>query len=215
MIRIEESDWISLLFAKVTAHSDVVRDPSQPISSLTKEQLNKIRNTQANAGEIVRILGHYQDFSLIMKYDGTLGWMHKSWIEHDPTLSDFVRPIGGTKTPLEFLEEFSGVPYLWGGLSKAGIDCSGLTQLYYLSVHNKVIPKNSRDQRKLAPERPFAQVENHDLVFGIGRRGGSHHVALYLNGDIWHAYRDEGVVCHSPKRFCELFRVDAVNRILG
>lgn len=214
MIKIEKSDWIPNLFAQVKVLGDVLTEPNEDLPNLSREQLKKIRNTQASPGEVVRVLGHYQQFSLIAKIDGTKGWMLKSWIHENPSIFDFVRPVGGTKTPTEFLCEFKGVPYLWGGLSRSGIDCSGLTQLYFLEVHDKIIPRNSREQRKHAQERSFGSVKNHDLVYAVKRVGGSHHVGLFLNGKIWHAYSDEGVVCHSTERFSQLFRVEGINTLL-
>lgn len=214
MIKIDKSDWIPSLYANVAILGDVLTEPNEQLPNLSKEQLNKIRNTQAHAGDVVRVLGHHQQFSLVMKIDGAKGWMHKSWIRENLSLSDFVRPSGGMKSSTEFLSEFTGVPYLWGGLSKSGIDCSGLAQLYFLEVHDKIIPRNSREQRKFASERPFEDVRDNDLVYGVGKVGGSHHVGIYLDGHIWHAYSDEGVVRHSTERFLNLFNIEAVNTLL-
>src|SRR5262249_38255803 len=78
MIRIEKSQWIPQLLAHVNALSDVLTEPAEALFSLSKEQLNRIRNTQANAGDVVRVLGHYEDFSLVMKNR----WVHRldAWI---------------------------------------------------------------------------------------------------------------------------------------
>jgi cell wall-associated NlpC family hydrolase len=214
MIRIDKADWIPKLFAQVKVLGDVLIEPNENLAQLSREQLNKIRNTQALPGETVRVLGHYQQFSLVSKIDDAKGWMLNDWLQEDPALSEFLRPIGGVKTSGEFLNEFDGVPYLWGGLSRLGIDCSGLTQLYFLEVHDKIIPRNSKDQRKHAPERLFETVKDNDLIYGSGRIGGSHHVGIYLGGKIWHAYSDEGVICHSPERFSQLFEIEAVNTLL-
>ena len=46
-----------------------------------------------------------------------------------------------------FIEKFMHVPYLWGGRSAMGIDCSGLTQLFY-SFMNIAIPRDSSAQAK-------------------------------------------------------------------
>jgi hypothetical protein len=212
MIRIEKSQWIPQLFAHVNALSDVLTEPAEALFSLSKEQLNRIRNTQTNAGDVVRVLGHYDNFSLVMKIDGSIGWMHRSWIKEDPSITGFIRPFFESMEPLEFLQGFEGVPYLWGGLSKHGIDCSGLTQLYFLNVFDRIIPRNSREQRKFRPEKAFSDVRDHDLVYAVGK---SHHVGLFLSGNIWHAYSLEGVVCHSYERFCQLgFRIESVNSIL-
>jgi NlpC/P60 family len=214
MIRIEKSNWIPQLFARVSALSDVLTEPAEALFSLSKEQRNRIRNTQAHVGDVVRVLGHHHNFSLVMKIDGSNGWMHRSWIKEDPSITGFIRPSSESMDPLEFLKGFEGVPYLWGGLSKHGIDCSGLTQLYFLNVFDKIIPRNSREQRKFSPERPFTDVRDHDLVYGLGRVGQSHHVGLFLHGNIWHAYSEEGVACHNSERFSELFRIESVNSIL-
>jgi hypothetical protein len=214
MTRIERSDWIPQLFARVNALSDVLTEPAEELFSFSKQQLNRIRNTQAHAGDVVRVLGHHENFSLVMKIDGSIGWMHKSWIQEDPSITGFIRPAPESMEPLQFLRGFEGVPYLWGGLSQHGIDCSGLTQLYFLNVFDKIIPRNSREQRKFSPEKPLADVRDHDLVYGVGRIGGSHHVGLFLHGNIWHAYSEEGVACHTFERFCQLFQIESVNSIL-
>ena len=85
MTRIERSNWIPQLFAHVSALSDVLTEPAEALFSLPKERLNRIRNTQAHAGDVVRVLGHPDDFSLVMKIDRSIGWMHKSWIKEDPS----------------------------------------------------------------------------------------------------------------------------------
>jgi hypothetical protein len=212
--RIEKSHWIPQLFAHVHALSDVLTEPAEALFTLSKEQRDRIRNTQANTGDVVRVLGHHDNFSLIMKIDRSMGWMHKSWIEEDPSITGFIQPSSSESEPLEFLKGFEGVPYLWGGLSKHGIDCSGLTQLYFLNAFGKIIPRNSREQRKFSPEKPFTDVRDHDLVYGVGRIGQSHHVGLFLHGNVWHSYSEEGVVCHNSERFSQLFRIESVNSIL-
>jgi cell wall-associated NlpC family hydrolase len=98
------------------------------------------------------------------------------------------------KTSEEFLESYLGTPYYWGGLSKLGIDCSGLSQLYYLEVLNKILPKNSRDQRKLLISKDRTQLKNHDLVFCFPKsKPDFHHVAVYYEHRLWHSSRTGGV----------------------
>ena len=72
-----------------------------------------------------------------------------------------------------------GVPYLWGGTTRSGVDCSGLTQIAWASggVH---IPRTSREQARFGAAVPsLAQARPGDLVC-FGRP--VHHVALYLGG---------------------------------
>jgi len=100
----------------------------------------------------------------------------------------FARLRGGGHVPLPHFApvagdpaaqalRFAGAPYLWGGRSICGIDCSGLVQLAHLAC-GVALPRDSDMQaalagRPLAPEEPLARG---DLVFWRG------HVALMLDG---------------------------------
>ncbi|NOT32543.1 MAG: C40 family peptidase [Candidatus Eisenbacteria bacterium] len=78
------------------------------------------------------------------------------------------------------VESLRGVPYLWGGRTPAGLDCSGLTQLLWLDW-GVSLPRDARQQ--LAACRPVggvSQARPGDLLFF--RRGSSpvSHVGLWL-----------------------------------
>ncbi len=77
---------------------------------------------------------------------------------------------------------FLGIPYLWGGTSDFGYDCSGYVQRLY-RFRGKELPRNADQQRDFTETVPdFQSAKPGDLVFFEG------HVALYLgNGDIIHA----------------------------
>lgn len=85
------------------------------------------------------------------------------------------------------IKQVTGVPYLWGGKSTFGFDCSGLVQFLY-GLFGIRLPRDSRDQARhgrkiggLAYARPF------DLLF-FGERRAIDHVAVHLGGlDILHA----------------------------
>ncbi len=73
--------------------------------------------------------------------------------------------------------KFLGVPYLWGGTSDFGFDCSGFVQRLYRFV-GKDIPRNSDQQRDLTTTvDDFSHALPGDLVFFKG------HVALYLGDE--------------------------------
>jgi cell wall-associated NlpC family hydrolase len=89
--------------------------------------------------------------------------------------------------PLDFLEpdfvavaeRFLGVPYLWGGKTALGIDCSGLVQVA-LTAAGRVCPRDS-DMQEAALGVPLANPERRlqrgDLVFWKG------HVAIVRDGN--------------------------------
>ncbi len=47
-----------------------------------------------------------------------------------------------------------GAPYLWGGKTPAGLDCSALIQLSY-ACQNISIPRNSNDQFEISQKLPY------------------------------------------------------------
>lgn len=95
--------------------------------------------------------------------------------------------------------EWVGAPYRYGGNSKRGVDCSGLTRQIYKKVYRKRLSRSSREQyendcRRI---RRKSQLQQGDLVFfrtpGSGRKCG--HVGIFLkDGKFIHASSSRGVV---------------------
>ncbi len=87
---------------------------------------------------------------------------------------------------------YVGVPYVWGGATPSGFDCSGLTQYVYAQLGIQ-IPRNSRSQYQAGTHVPSDRVDlllPGDLVFfGYdGDPGQVHHVGVYVgSGDYLHA----------------------------
>jgi gamma-D-glutamyl-L-lysine dipeptidyl-peptidase len=92
---------------------------------------------------------------------------------------DATRPRTGADL-VRSARSFSGLPYLWGGLSGFGLDCSGLTWLDY-RVHGRVISRDALPQSRHGRVVSRAALRPGDLVF-YATNGLVHHVTMYAGG---------------------------------
>jgi gamma-D-glutamyl-L-lysine dipeptidyl-peptidase len=76
-------------------------------------------------------------------------------------------------------EQFLGLHYLWGGLSRWGYDCSGLTWAAY-RAHGVTIPRDADAQFAAGTPVSLAQMRPGDLLFYEHPVVG--HVAMYIGG---------------------------------
>jgi peptidoglycan DL-endopeptidase CwlO len=91
-----------------------------------------------------------------------------------------------TGSPVETALAYHGIPYLWGGESPAGFDCSGLV-LYVFRQHGVNLPHYSGSQFLLGQKIVPAALQPGDVVFF-----GSpiYHVGIYMGADYFiHAPR--------------------------
>ncbi|HRD42239.1 MAG TPA: NlpC/P60 family protein [Ferruginibacter sp.] len=119
-----------------------------------------------------------------------------------------------TNTKLfEFIDEWWGVKYRYGGTGKKGIDCSAFTSLLMLSVFNLQVPRTARQQFNACEKIEEEDLAEGDLVF-FNTRGGVSHVGLYLSdGYFVHSSTSQGVTISNlndpyySKRFIEGGRI--------
>lgn len=76
-------------------------------------------------------------------------------------------------------KQFLGLRYLWGGLSRWGYDCSGLTWAAY-RAHGMTIPRDADAQFAAGRPVPLSRALPGDLLFYESPVVG--HVAMYLGG---------------------------------
>ena len=98
----------------------------------------------------------------------------------------------------EFVDDWIGTPYRYGGESKKGVDCSALTRALYNFVSDLLLPRSSREMYSSRmvesfKEKNFSNLQEGDLLF-FRSRGRINHVAVYLcDGKFLSANRSTGV----------------------
>lgn len=95
--------------------------------------------------------------------------------------------------------EYLNTPYLWGGTSKRGIDCSAFIQTIMYQALGVALPRTSLEQSNVGEPVEKSDLKFGDLVFfDTMRKGRVSHVGMYLgNGFFAHSGSRTGVAVAS------------------
>jgi len=132
-------------------------------------------------GAVVAVVNKERKWWQVELPDGRRGYVKKSqYLEEDRFLS---QPKPEPDQLVKLAREFTGHPYLWGGLSTKGFDCSGFTKTIY-HLHGIELPRDANMQVKEGKEIPFdstfSGVQPGDLLFFGRSIDRITHVGMYI-----------------------------------
>lgn len=123
--------------------------------------------------------------------------------------------IGKVNSVLATARHFLGVPYVYGGESPSGFDCSGFTQ-YVFDQHGVKLPRSSQEQAQVGTRVTRAELAPGDLVFFNTEKSGKiNHVGIYIGDNKFiHASRTSGIVITSLTNSYYRDKMAAARRVL-
>lgn len=134
----------------------------------------------------------------------------------EPAHPSETRPIGkiNDQKMMDVILSYLGTPYVYGGDSRSGIDCSAFTSFVYGQSVNKKLPRTTSGQSKEGKAVPLDEIKFGDLLFFNTTGTNPSHVGIYIGDDLFaHASEAFGVTISSiessyyKKRFTEARRV--------
>lgn len=146
------------------------------------------------AGSILETTGEGMDFYSVRFADGREGFVKKEEASlYDTWLGTLDR---SQESLVATSKTLMGVPYLWGGTSTKGMDCSGFTKTIYF-LNGMIIPRDASQQVHagipIDSTKSFDQLQKGDLLF-FGRKATDStaekvvHVGMWIgNNEFIHA----------------------------
>jgi len=158
------------------ALTPVLAKPEDAAEQVTQVLPGETVEVVEQAGEWVRVVVPGQPSSQDPR--GYPGWVRAtSLVEEVANPSSGHRPDPSVETLLAQARRHLGTRYVWGGMTTAGIDCSGLTHMAARSV-GITIPRDARDQVEALTPIDLDEVQAGDLYFFAGPEGRITHVAI-------------------------------------
>ena len=122
------------------------------------------------AGSVLELIGEEHGFYQVRFPDGRKGFVLKS---EASDYQNWISTINPTEESLVATsKKFMGLPYLWGGTSTKGVDCSGFTKSIYF-LNGMVIPRDASQQvhtgKAIDSVQNFKELQKGDLLF-FGRK---------------------------------------------
>lgn len=205
--------------------TDVLKEPRGG------DDADSLRLTQLRRGERVKVLGELDDSSKTHWYkveaprrefdEASGGWKRtEGWVRgsrEDASTGrrteSFSENASIARQPVDLkagpcreafvkaMLSFEGVPYVWGGTSRKGVDCSGLVQTAMIEAGcvREAPPRTAADQFQASVRRAGKDdMKDGDLVFLKNRSGKVHHVIGFIgNGKVIEAPHSGAVVSQS------------------
>lgn len=106
----------------------------------------------------------------------------------EPTPSPTPTPMPLNEQAVKIAKKYLGVPYVWGGTTPNGFDCSGLVQYVYAELGIN-ITRTTYTQVNDGEYVPREELQEGDLVF-FGDKYSPHHVGMYIG---------DGLMIHAPQ----------------
>ena len=123
-------------------------------------------------GDIMRITGKKGQWTQISLPSGKTGWVCSKSVKPHEGFTSIAKGEGNADSISDEMMEsiiatafrLKGVPYLWGGMTPKGVDCSGLVRWSYL-MNGILLPRNASQIIHCGDEVSLDKMQRGDLVF--------------------------------------------------
>ncbi len=185
-----------------TGSTDVDVDPVSEDSGVIRGYYVRVRKAPStsssilaslNTGAKLEVTGQTGNWYQV-KYNGQTGYVYKSYLSLGESASDS-DSSGDGQAIVNEAKKYLGVPYVWGGTSPSGFDCSGL--VYYVFMQEGYgLYRTAGSQYRNGTSVSRSELQPGDIIcFYNGSMTSIGHVGIYVGGgEFIHASSGSGKV---------------------
>jgi cell wall-associated NlpC family hydrolase len=153
-------------------------------------------------GTPLGIVGEHGDWYGVLMIDMSTGWVRKNSVkllDYDLVANKRSLPPGGSVSSgggqiVQSAMKYVGVPYVWGGNTCSGIDCSGFVKAVY-SEYGICLPRVARDQANVGYAVTWDDLQPGDRLYFACKGVQVDHAGIYMgNGYFIHSSSRRGGV---------------------
>jgi hypothetical protein len=142
--------------------------------------------TEALPGEPLLVVETRDGWARVRTAYDYPGWLLQAALGGEPD-AGWLEPSAAE--PLDHARTLLGVPYRWGGMTRRGIDCSGLVHMSFRAT-GRLVPRDADQQEEAGA--PVEEPRPGDLI-SYGEESADH-IAFWLGGGrILHSTQRDGV----------------------
>jgi cell wall-associated NlpC family hydrolase len=210
-----QTGWVSGQYLSVVPLPVTTTTPEPAVTKTVAASSGlNLRKTDVTTSEVLATIPNNTQVVVISKnennwcnvtYNGQTGWVSGSYLT-DKTVAVTVAvtapaPLAIKTTSVSRSESpglinsalsLQGIPYVFGGTSRSGFDCSGYTQ-YVFKRSGISLPRIAADQFKMGSQVSREQLRPGDLLFFTTYAPGASHVGIYIGGGRFVAACNGGV----------------------
>ncbi len=171
----------------IAAYKREIKDRRVRLNADEKTATRLVADRAQQKNELIAMQADLQDLTgKIKKQIKKLKYQAK--LRAQLALQGYSGPIPGPVDPnspghpeiVNIAQQYFGVPYVWGGASPSGFDCSGLTMYCYAKI-GIGMSHGATDQQRSSIPVALSDLRPGDLIF-FGNASFSHHVAIFVEG---------------------------------